>query len=295
MIPPAVHERNADQATYWNGPGGRHWTERQAMQDALLAPVSKRLIAAAHTMAGERVIDIGCGCGATTLEFAAITGSAGRALGVDLSGPMIERARERAAQETSPAEFLMADATVHDFSFERADLLTSRFGVMFFADPALSFANMRRGLKPGGRLVFVCWREPRLNPWLTLPLKAATRHAPRLPEVGPEDPGPFSFAQEARVRRILTASGFTDIALAPDDLELDVAVGLGLENAIASALEIGPASRALEGQPEAIRQAATAEIRAALEPHRRGMSVPLGAAIWIVSARVDGRPPGPSL
>ena len=285
MTLPAIDDGNADQAAYWNGAGGRHWTERQPMQDALLAPVSARLIAATQVKPGERVIDIGCGCGATTLEIAAITGEAGRAIGLDLSEPMIARARERAAELKSPAQFLVADATVHDFRAERADLVTSRFGVMFFADPALSFANIRRGLKPGGRLVFVCWREARLNPWMTLPLRAATRHAPRLPEVGPEDPGPFSFADEARVRRILSAAGFAEIALAPHDLELDIAVGQGLENAIASALEIGPASRALQDQPEAVRQAATAEIRAALDPCRRGESVPLGAAIWIVSAK----------
>jgi SAM-dependent methyltransferase len=282
---PAVHERNAEQVAFWNGPGGRHWTERQVMQDALLAPVGERLMKAARVEAGERVIDIGCGCGATTLEIAAIAGETGRALGLDVSAPMIARAEERAAQKTSPAQFLVADATVHDFSAERADLLTSRFGVMFFADPAQSFANMRKGLKPGGRLVFVCWREARLNPWLTLPLRAATVHAPRLPEVGPEDPGPFSFADEARVRRILSAAGFFDIALAPDDFELDVAVGLGLDNAVASALEIGPASRVLDDQPEAVRKAAAAEIRAALAPHQRGASVVLDAAIWIVSAR----------
>ncbi len=285
MTPPAIHEGNADQAAYWNGSGGRHWTDRQAVQDSLLAPASQRLIAAADVTAGERVIDIGCGCGATTLEIAAITGETGRALGLDVSEPMIRRARERAAQENSPAKFLVADATVHDFSTERADLMTSRFGVMFFADPALAFANMRRGLKPGGRLVFVCWRETRLNPWLIVPLKAAMRHAPRLPEVGPEDPGPFSFADEARVRRILAAAGFVDVALAPENLELDVAVGLGLDGAVVSALEIGPASRVLDDQPEAVRAAAAAEIRAALAPHQRGASVVLDAAIWVVRAR----------
>ena len=137
--------------------------------------------------------------------------------------------------------------------------MISRFGVMFFADPALSFANLRKALKPAGRLVFTCWREPRLNPWLMAPLKAATRHAPRLPKLGPEDPGPFSFADEERVRRILSAAGFVDVALEPVDLELDTAVGLGFENAVASALEIGPASRALEGQPDEVRSAAIAK------------------------------------
>ena len=282
---PATHASNVDQAAYWNGPGGRHWTDRQEMQDGLLAPIAARLLDATHVAAGERVVDVGCGCGATTLAVAHIVGAAGRALGVDISAPMVERARELAAAQHLPAQFLVADATIHDLSGERADLVISRFGVMFFADPALSFGNIRKALKPGGRLVFACWREPRLNPWLMLPLKAATQHAPPLPKLGPEDPGPFSFADEARVRRILSSAGFADIALEPVDLELDTAIGLGFENAVASALEIGPASRALEGQPEEVRSAAIAEIRAALAPFERGNQVLMGAAIWIVSAR----------
>ena len=156
---------------------------------------------------------------------------------------------------------------------------------MFFADPVLSFANLRKGLTRGGRLVFACWREPKLNPWQMIALKAACKHAPRLPEVGPEDPGPFSFAEEARVRRILGEAGFDEIALTPVELELDIAAGGGFEAALASSLEIGAAARALEGQPAEVRSAAAAEIRAALTPHRRGMSVPLGAAIWLVEAR----------
>jgi ubiquinone/menaquinone biosynthesis C-methylase UbiE len=282
---PVTHASNLDQATYWNGSGGLHWTDRQEMQDGLLAPVAERLIEATGVVAGERVVDVGCGCGATTLAVARITGASGRALGVDISAPMIERARQRAAAESSPAEFFVADATIQDFSGERADLMMSRFGVMFFADPPLSFSNMRKALKPGGRLVFACWREPRLNPWLMLPLRAATQHAPGLPKLGPEDPGPFSFADEARVQRILSSAGFSEIALEPVDLELDTAVGLGFENAIASALEIGPASRALEGQPEDVRAAAIKEIRAVLAPFQRGNQVLMGAAIWIVGAR----------
>jgi ubiquinone/menaquinone biosynthesis C-methylase UbiE len=282
---PQTHEKNLDQATYWNGPGGSHWTARQEMQDAVLEPVARALAEASAPARGERVVDIGCGCGATTLDAARAVGSSGGALGVDVSEPMVARARERAAAAALAARFLVADATIHDFSGENSDLMISRFGVMFFAEPAASFANMRKALKPGGRLVFACWREARLNPWMMVPLKAAVRHVPRLPELGPEDPGPFSFSDEARVTRILSMAGFREISLEPVDLELDTAVGLGFENAIASALEIGPASRAMQGQPEEARAAAIAEIRAALEPYRRGESVPLGAAIWIVRAR----------
>jgi hypothetical protein len=162
--------------------------------------------------------------------------------------------------------------------------MVSRFGVMFFANPVLSFANLRKGLARGGRMAFACWREARLNLWQTIALKAACKHVPRLPELGPEDPGPFSFADERRVRRILSSAGFEKIALTPVDLELDIAAGGGLEAAVAASQQIGAASRALEGQSESARAAAVAEIRAALAPYRWGMSLPLGAAIWIVEA-----------
>jgi ubiquinone/menaquinone biosynthesis C-methylase UbiE len=283
MSPAPAHAANADQIAYWNGPGGRRWADRQEMQDAVLAPIADQLYARSRLAPGERAIDVGCGCGVTTLEIARRVGPTGRAIGLDVSAPMIERARERAKPE-SGAEFVLADATTHAFAPGWADLLFSRFGVMFFADPVLSFANMRAGMARGGRVVFACWREPKLNPWQTIPLKAACKHAPRLPETGPEAPGPFAFADEARVKRILDAAGFARIRVSPVAFELDIAAGRGFEAGLASAQEMGAASRALESQPDAVRAAAAQEIRAALEPYRRGDSVPLGAAIWIVEA-----------
>ena len=283
MSIPLAHAGNADQIAYWNGPGGRRWTDRQEMQDAVFAPIAELLYARARVAPGERVIDVGCGCGVTTLEIARRVGSQGRVIGLDISVPMIARARERAPADVA-VEFVLADATLHEFAPGWANVLFSRFGVMFFADPVLSFANLRKGLARGGRAVFACWREPKLNPWQMIALKAACKHVPRLPDVGPDDPGPFSFADEGRVRRILGQAGFDAIALTPVDLELDIAAGRGFEAALATSLEIGAASRALEGQPDDLRAAAAAEIRAALTPHRRGDSVPLGAAIWIVEA-----------
>jgi len=280
---PFAHADNADQAAYWNGPGGRRWTGRDETPDAVFAPIAEMLYARARAAPGERVIDVGCGCGATTLELAAQVRATGRAIGLDVSAPMIAQARERAGA-ASAVEFVLADATTHRFAPGWANLLFSRFGVMFFADPALSFANLRKGLARGGRMAFACWREARLNLWQTIALKAACKHVPRLPELGPEDPGPFSFADERRVRRILSSAGFEKIALTPVDLELDIAAGGGLEAAVAASQQIGAASRALEGQPDDRRAAAVAEIRAALAPYRWGMSLPLGAAIWIVEA-----------
>jgi ubiquinone/menaquinone biosynthesis C-methylase UbiE len=283
MSIPLAHAGDADQSAYWNGPGGRRWTGGAETPDAVFAPIADLLYARAGIASAERVIDVGCGCGATTLEIARRVGPTGRALGIDIAAPMIARARERAGA-TSGVEFILADAATHEFAPSWANLAFSRFGVMFFADPVPAFANLRRGLARGGRVVFACWREARLNPWQTIALKAACKHVPRLPELGPEDPGPFSFADEARVRRILTSAGFEAIALTPVDLELDIAAGGGLEAAVAASQQIGAASRALEGQPDDRRAAAVAEIRAALAPHQRGMSLPLGAAIWIVEA-----------
>jgi SAM-dependent methyltransferase len=165
--------------------------------------------------------------------------------------------------------------------------MVSRFGVMFFAEPAVSFANMQRALRPSGRLTFVCWREPRDNPWLMLPLQAAYQHVPKLPQLGPEDPGPFSFASEQRVQRILSEAGFSGIEMQRCDLSLDVATGRGLDAAVETALEIGPASRALEGQPPDLRGAAANSIRQALTPFAKGQAVPLPASLWIVAARAS--------
>jgi SAM-dependent methyltransferase len=203
--------------------------------------------------------------------------------GVDISQPMLARARERAPVDL-PIEFVLADATVHPFAPGSNDLLVSRFGVMFFANPTLSFANMRSALRRDGRFVFASWREPRLNPWMLLPLQEAYKHVPRLPEVGPEDPGPFSFGREERVRRVLSQAGYARISLEAVDLTLDLAIGRGLESAVAGALDIGPVSRALEGQPpEALAKVRDA-IRTALAARQSGDAVPLGASVWIASA-----------
>jgi SAM-dependent methyltransferase len=278
-----LHADNAAQAEYWNAAAGQKWTDRQEEQDLVLRPISDRLIAAADPKPGLKVIDIGCGCGDTTIDFAARVMPGGEVLGLDISEPMLARARER-APKSLPARFALADATVHEFKPEWGDLAVSRFGVMFFADPPLSFANLRRGLRPGARLVFACWREAKQNPWMMIPLREARKHAPPLPESNSEDPGPFAFADDQRVRRILNAAGFADIAVTPQDLDLDVAIGRGLDAAVAGAMGIGPTSRILAGQSEAVRAAAATDIRKALAGRAVGDSVPLGAAIWIVTA-----------
>jgi SAM-dependent methyltransferase len=279
----AVHDRNADQVAFWNGPAGQHWTDRQQAQDAMLAPVSDILIDRAAAGASERIVDVGCGCGAISIALAEQVGPTGHVLGIDISAPMLGRARQ-IAQKSLPIDFILGDATVYPFATGSFDLLVSRFGVMFFAEPVVSFANLRRALRPSGRLAFACWREPRENPWMMTSLQAVYQHVPKLPRPGPEDPGPFAFASEQRVTGILSEAGFSGIAMEPCHLSLDVAIGRGLDAAVEAALAIGPAARALQGQPPDVIAAATHSIRDALAPFVRGQSVPLPASIWIVTA-----------
>ena len=285
MPPASADHRNADQIAYWNGPAGQRWVRRQKEQDALLAPVAEVLLERAAPRAGEVVLDIGCGWGGVAIALARRVAPGGRVLGVDVSELMLARARELAPPGL-PIEFVLGDATVYPFEPGKADLLVSRFGVMFFADPVRSFANMRNALRRGARVAFACWREPRENPWLMLPLQEAYRHVPRLPETGPEDPGAFSFAAESRVRDVLERAGFASVQLEPVGLTLDIAVARGLDAAVATATGIGPTSRALEGQPEASQAAAIQSIRAALQRHLTGNRVPLAGAIWMVTAIV---------
>ncbi len=284
MTPSGESGENAAQIAYWNGPGGQRWLERQRMQDAVLAPVSSALLERAAARPGEFVIDVGCGCGATSIELARQVSPSGHVLGIDVSAPMLERAHQRKPAGLS-VEFALADAATYDFAAGRAHLLFSRFGVMFFANPVRAFSRLRLGLRRGARVVFACWRTPRENPWLMLPLQEAYRHVPRLPEVKAEDPGPFSFASEPRVRHILQSSGYDAIGFDAVDLTLDLADGQGLAAAVDAALDIGPASSALEGQPPALRAAARESIRAALARYQVGETVPLPSGVWIVTAQ----------
>jgi SAM-dependent methyltransferase len=287
MRTPAVHERNSDQAAYWNGPAGQRWTDRQEMQDVVLAPVSAALLDRARLARGERVIDIGCGCGATAIELAERVGPEGRVTGLDISAPMLERARERAPANL-PLQLILADATVHPFEAGASDLLFSRFGVMFFVDPVAAFANLRRALRPdGGRMVFAAWRPMAENPWFSVPLRAA-RARVALPEEAPPDPGtpgPFAFDDAARVRGILDAAGWRGIDIAPHETVLRLAAPGEVEEAGRGAARVGPLARALAGAGEDVRRAAEAAAAEALRPYDGPGGVAMPGAVWFVSAR----------
>ncbi len=277
---------NAQQADYWNHVAGQTWVALQARLDRLFAPLTEVAIEHAAPRPGERAIDIGCGCGATVLELARRVGPGGHVLGVDISAPMLAVARERAAEAgLAQATLTRADMATHAFAPGDFDLAFSRFGVMFFDDPPAAFANLRRALKPSGRLVFACFRAPAENLWVTVPF-AATKHLlPPTPPPGPEEPGQFAFADPDRVRRILTAAGFHDIELARHDPAMRMAGPGGAAEAAAFSIQLGPAARALIGAPEALRTAVREALEAEYRRHDGPDGIILSGAIWIVSAK----------
>ena len=262
---------------------GEFWVRQQDRLDRTLAPVLRPLLAFAAPRSGSTVIDVGCGCGATTMELARAVGPSGRVIGLDISQPMLELAKARLS-EFENATCMLGDAADLPLHGLNAELIVSRFGVMFFGDPVAAFTNLRTGLAPGGRLCFACWRPVNENPWLQIPLHAAYEHVPRLPKPEPEEPGPFAFADTARVTRILTSAGFTAPAFTPLDLQLDIASGGTLEDAVMQSSQMGPTKRALADQPEEIRAAALEAIRRALTPYASSSGVTLPAAVWLVAA-----------
>ncbi len=275
---------NEEQRERWSGADGEYWVSHQERLDRMLVPVMRPLLDFAAPVEGSTVIDVGCGCGATTIELARAVGPKGRVLGIDVSGPMLALARER-LRGFPNATCVLGDAADLKLDGIGAELMVSRFGVMFFGDPAKAFANLRRGLAPGGRLRFACWREAGENPWMQIPLHAVYEHVPRPPKPGPEEPGPFSFADPARVTRILTEAGFTAPEFTRLDVPIEIADGGSVEDAAVGAAGFGPVKRLLAEQPERVRAAAIESIKGALKPYASRDGVRLPGAVWLVAAK----------
>lgn len=254
----------------------------------MVAVFGQAAIEAAAPEEGERVLDVGCGAGASSLPLAARVGPGGHVLGVDISEPLIGRARALTPQDT-PAMFQVADASIAELPENAFEILFSRFGVMFFDDPTGAFAHMRRALRPGGRVAFVCWRRAAENNWVRLPMGAIKGILPPSAPPDPEAPGPFSFGDRGRVSCILTAAGFTDIAITPFDASVPFGAGGtrddAIDDAVKMTLEVGPLSRAFADQPDDIRARVSAAVRAAFAGLPGERSVMIDGAAWIVTAR----------
>lgn len=237
-----THEPNRDEAAFWNEEAGPKWVRHQAAFDALFSGVLDRLIRLAAPAPGACVVDIGCGAGTSTFALAAAVGPTGRVTGLDISRPLLARAKEqRAVGGSAPAAFLLADAQTHPFEPGAADIVVSRFGVMFFDDPVAAFANLRAAARSGGRLAFAAWGPISGNPWFAQPRDAAIARLGAPAPKDPHAPGPFAFADAARVLGILADAGWSGGAVSTEEVILEMP-GTAAQVA-AFAVNLGPAVR----------------------------------------------------
>ncbi|MCC6918389.1 MAG: class I SAM-dependent methyltransferase [Alphaproteobacteria bacterium] len=274
---------NADQIAYWNGQTGRKWAEDADKMDTMMRSLTEAVLSAAVPSNGESVLDIGCGSGGTTLALADAVGRTGSVTGIDISHPMLEVARERARGRDN-VHFLEVDASAHALPAASADLIFSKFGVMFFADPEQAFRNIRRAARPGARLAFICWRTLHENPFATVPMGMALKHLPPQPPPDPTAPGPFAFADPVRVGHILTEAGFQTPAFAAFDTTM--VIGRTAPGAAREAVQMGMASRLLMNAPDELKEKVIAELTAEYEKHMTHDGVTFPAHCWIVTASV---------
>ena len=275
--------QNADQIAYWNSAVADRWARRQAEIDAMMAPFTDALLGAAN-LGPEgpwRILDVGCGSGETTLLAAEI----GHELtGLDVSTSLLDLAKARVKKAgLTSVDFFLGDAS-RMFIDPPFDLIMSRFGVMFFDDPAKAFINLARMTKSGGRIVFVCWRSPDENEWVSVPMSALTGLVEAKGAAQKEGPGPFAFADPDKVRAILSGAGFGDIKITPFDGEMVMGGSKGVQEAATYVAEIGPAARAIAELPKERRPEVLARLEAIITPLMRGEALVLQGGVWVVEA-----------
>ena len=276
---------NAEQIRYWNEVNAEKWIRFQRVIDEQIGSLGRAAMERAAMRSGERALDVGCGCGDTTLEIAHRVGPAGFVVGLDVSAPMLAEAERRARERNVPnARFLNADAQTHTLSAGGFDVAFSRFGVMFFADPARAFANLGHALRPGGRFAFVCWQAIDRNPWMGVPMAAAAREIPFPPPSGPQAPGPFAFADPDRVRRILTDGGFTKITIDAHEQVLSIGGRSGVDAAVEFLVQMGPTGGALRQAGPAAEPRVRAAVKEAIAPFHGADGVKMASATWLVLA-----------
>lgn len=276
-----VQPANRDQVALWNETSGKIWVEMQAVLDAMLAPFADLVVANGFPGEGGNVLDIGCGAGATTLAMARRLGASGGCVGVDISAPLLAAARSQAAaMGLASATFVQADAQTHAFTREAFDAVISRFGVMFFDDPEAAFSNIRSATRRGGKLTFAAWRSPAENPFMTTAARAAAPILPSLKTPPPDAPGQFAFADGERVRRILEASGWSDVDLRA----VDTPCTLSEEHLGAYITRLGPVGVALREADEPTRARVTEVVNAAFKPYVSNGAARFNIAGWLVTA-----------
>jgi len=274
---------NVEQAEAWDGPDGEFWAAHQARFDATISPHHAQLMAAAAIAPGERVLDIGCGNGLTSRDAARAAGDQGEVLGVDLSGPMLALAAQLAKDEgLGNVRFEQGDAQVYPFPEEAFDVVMSRFGVMFFADPVAAFVNVASAVRPGGRLVMAVWGAVPDNEWITALLDAVALGRD-LPKPPPGAPGPFSMADQNHTRGVLTGAGFTDVAFTRS--EHAAHFGSDADDAFGFVSQLNVLQALMADLDEPAKAKGLDNLRATVAAHETPDGVIFRSASWVMTAR----------
>ena len=274
-------------ADNWAGDMGKEWARRVDALDRQLAPAGAAVLAALAPRPGERILDLGCGAGATTADLCHAVGPEGAVTGVDISPDQVAVARARAGNER--AGFVVGDAETWPFEAGAYDALFSRFGCMFFGDPPAAYANLRRALKPGARMVLAVWRDLKLNPWAALPAALGTEILGPLDPPAPGAPGPFAWVDPDIFRPILEGAGFTGLEWVEEPVMLQIGeaeLDDPVERAVAMLLRIGPLARRLKGLAPDIRTTVAERLAPVLEPYVSDGWVRMPGRVWVIRARV---------
>ena len=279
-----MEDKNAKQKDFWSGKGGDYWVEKQSEMDIMLNPLGKKALAKLDFKSNSEVLDIGCGCGATTLEIAKKV-SEGTVTGLDISVPMLGKAESEASiQGIANVDFKVIDVQVDQLASEKYDYVYSRFGVMFFDDPYEAFKNIFSSIKEGGELSFVCWQDPSLNPWQSLSVQVIRGYL-EMPSPPPRSPGPFAFHEKDYVKEILEKSGFSNISFDDNQEDITMFSGKSLQEASEDYLAINPVvTEMLKDSPDDLKAEIVESLKEAFSEFHKGDGLVFPSATWVVSA-----------
>jgi ubiquinone/menaquinone biosynthesis C-methylase UbiE len=279
-----MSEVNKNQRDFWSGKGGDIWVERQNAMDTMLSPLGEAALNKLNLNEGENVLDIGCGCGHTTLNIAKRISPDGQVTGLDISEPMLKRAKESANEMSiSNASFNCVDVQTDDIGEEVYSAAFSRFGVMFFEDPIAAFHNINKSLITGASLSFVCWQSPALNPWQSLFIEAVKKYVD-LPSPPPRSPSPFAFMESEYVSSILEESNFQNIMIEGHEAEVNMFSGRSLSDSVKDYISINPVVSGM--LKDSTEQEKTEIINSAIEafsPYYSAKGLMFPSATWLVT------------
>ena len=276
-------EPDDSQKAVWSGAGGLGWVKVQGLIDRIFAPHAAVLVRAVADNSPKRLLDVGCGTGATTVAVALQLSNNAHCVGIDISNVMIDAANERAHSAGAETAFICADAQTYSFAEGEFDLILSRFGIMFFDDPIQAFRNLRKAASKGGKLLGIAWRDPEDNPFMVAAERATEQYLPGISKRSPGSPGQFGFADRNRVHNILEHSGWSNVEILPMDTlcafpQSDLSLYLS---------NLGPVGQALKKVDDSLRQVILNHLISVFDKYVVNGEVRFTASCWLIRASND--------